>query len=552
MLQSLLATALLVVCAVASAVHRRITACSADAIDSPAVFGAQVTSLTAAVCNDFEALPGNDICLVNITITHPGTNDSVNTWVALPLNGWVGVLQGIGGGGFAAGSLSGLAAQSVLGYSAVTTDAGHSTNPADSNDATAWALISTGNVNQYNLLDFARRSLHDAAVIGKAVTQSYYGCPANYSYWNGCSTGGRQGLIMAQYYPDDYDGILADAPAVQWNDFTPAQEWPYIVMQNEGYAPPQCEYDAVVAAVIKACDALDGLVDGIISAPALCNFTAQSLVGESYVCDTNGSTGTFSQKLADVVEKIWQGPETPQGQFLWYGIVKGANFSTQAITVTNGSTTTAMPFEISDQWFKGFIAKDFDLDTSNLSYAQFAQFFLHGHIEYDSVIGSASQDLRAFRARGGKMITWQGLADYAINPQGTRLYYEKVLAVDPSAEDFYRLFYSPGVGHCGGGTGVTPTNAIDQLRAWVENSTAPATLSAGSQYPVNASSSYPVNGTNVRFLDLCPYPSVNKYTGNGDAALASSWECASNTGWEDFPGPTGGNYSACFGYPGWY
>jgi len=135
---------------------------------------------------------------------------------------------------------------------------------------------------------------------------------------------------MAQYYPSDYDGILADAPAIQWSDFTMAQQWPYTVENVEDYAPSPCEFQAVVSAVIEACDGLDGLLDGTISAPALCHFQAQSLVGKSYICDTDGSTHTFSQKAADVVTKIWQGPRTPQGQFLWYGIVRGANFSVQA------------------------------------------------------------------------------------------------------------------------------------------------------------------------------------------------------------------------------
>lgn len=207
--------------ATASTSSIRATSCSADAIAMPTVFGAQVTSMVASVMNDYGSTPGNDVCLVNITITHPGANDTVNNWVVLPLTGWNGVFQGLGGGGYAAGTLSALAVESALGYSAVTTDAGHDTSVALSQTAIEWALASVGNVNQYLLSNFARRSLHDSAVIGKAITQSFYGTPAKYSYWNGCSTGGRQGMVMAQYYPEDYDGILANAPAIQWNDFTP-------------------------------------------------------------------------------------------------------------------------------------------------------------------------------------------------------------------------------------------------------------------------------------------------------------------------------------------
>lgn len=149
------------------------------------------------------------------------------------------------------------------------------------------------------------------------------------------------------------------------------------------------------------------------------------------------------------------------------------------------------------------------------------------------------------------MITWQGLADGIINPQGTMLYYQKVLAIDPFALDFYRMFFSPGVGHCGGGTGVIPTDELTVLRKWVEEGVAPSVLPAGSEYPVNAASSYAVNGSNVRSLDLCPYPQVQRYVSGKNPALASAYECSAGDGWLDFDGPTGSSYS-CVGGPGWY
>lgn len=172
-------------------------------------------------------------------------------------------------------------------------------------------------------------------------------------------------------------------------------------------------------------------------------------------------------------------------------------------------------------------------------------------MEYDSIIGSADPDLYAFNAAGGKIITWQGLADNLINPQGNQLYYQKIAALHPGVQNFYRQFYSPGIGHCGGGIGVIPTDPIGQLRKWVENGTAPATLMAASEYPIDAPSSYATNGTNVRFQNLCPYPAVTKYKGTGDTALASSYKCVTGTGWLNFGGPTGSNYTYSGG-PGWY
>ncbi len=469
--------------------------CSSSSIPKPSVFGAEILSVSANVTKDFEGIANNDVCWITVTLTHPGAGDRVNNWIALPLNGWNEVFQGIGGGGYAAGSIGAMANQTTLGYSTVTTDAGLDTFYS-SQDASPWALLSPGNVNQDLLLNFARRSLHDMTVIGKAISESFYGCSIKHSYWNGCSTGGRQGMVMAQYYPDDYDGILAEAPAIQWNDFTLAQQWPYTVENNEGVVLSPCQEEAIVIAVVNACDGLDGLVDGIISAPAKCDFQLQSLVGQQFDC--NGTTETWTQGLADVVDKIWQGPRTPEGDFLWFGLPKGANLSDLA---PNTSGSIAVAFPISDSWIRGFVAKDLSYNTANVSYAEFAgmvqgaalrfhfllttilDIFLQSHIQYDSTIGDYSPDLRPFRRSGGKLLTWQGLADGIINPQGTMLYYRKVQALHPNLSDFYRQFYSPGVGHCGGGTGVTPTDAISVLRDWVERGKAPDVLPAGSQYP---------------------------------------------------------------------
>lgn len=274
------------------------------------------------------------------------------------MSGWNGIFQGIGGGGYRAGKFEQGASQTSLGYSVGSTDAGHS-DKASSKGAFSWALASPGNVNQYLLLNFGRRSVHDMTVIGKALSHDFYGQPVERSYWTGCSTGGRQGLNLAQHYPEDYDGILANAPAIQWNDLLLAQQWPFTVENNEGYAPPPCEFEFAAAAVIKACDGLDGLVDGIISAPSLCAFQAQSLVGQNYICGSDRSTRIFSQKAATVVDKTWQGPQTPKGQISWYGLIKGANFSTAAPNVAG--INTAQPFGISTPGCATFLLKMYTL-----------------------------------------------------------------------------------------------------------------------------------------------------------------------------------------------
>lgn len=355
---------LLAICAPAAAAT---LSCTSSAIAAPSIPGLTITSLTAA--------SADNICQVTVVHTHPGTGDNVTAWISLPLTGWNGRFQGVGGGGYLAGYQASLAPIAAQGYACVSTDAGHTT--ANAYDATPWALISPGNVNQYLLLDFAYRSYHDMTLLGKAITESFYGTSIAYSYWNGCSTGGRQGFAMAQRYPADYNGILADAPAIQWNDFTPAQQWPYTVMNNEGYVPTPCELEVANAAAISACDALDGQTDGIISAPGLCTFEASSIVGQTFSCSSVGAgSGTikFSQQAANVVQMIWDGPVTPQGDFLWYGPTKGTNLTTLAETVVGATgTASAVPFVISDSWYKAFLYGNDTYNTANVSYTEFAR-----------------------------------------------------------------------------------------------------------------------------------------------------------------------------------
>ena len=495
--------------------------CSADAIPYPVVFGAQITSLTTAQYSSYGGQQGLDICEVNVTLTHPGTNDVVHNQIWLPYN-WNGRFQGTGGGGYATGSgTSALIPAALANYSSATTDGGHSETGDATANATSWALVSQGNVNQYLLLDFAYRSIHDMTVIGKAVTASFYGSPAKYSYWNGCSTGGRQGMAEAQFYPNDYDGILADAPAVNWNPFTLAQQWPYVVLLNSPNPPEECDFDYVNAAVLAFCDPLDGLVDGIIGAPGIClqRFDVMSLVNKTYTCDTTGQQRTFSIDTANVVNKIWHGPTNTAGQSLWFGILPGTNFSTLAVTeVTSSGSVMPLPFGISDSWVSNFLYKTANYDTSHVNYTEFDRLFNQSAMEYDSVMGTMDPDLSPYKARGGKIITWQGLADNLIMPNGTMKYYDTVTDVVPGVMDFYRVFFTPGVGHCGGGPGPVPVDALGALVKWVEQGVAPATLLAASP---------PLNGT-VRYQNLCPYPAVSKYSGSGDSTVASAFTCVSS------------------------
>jgi feruloyl esterase len=170
------------------------------------------------------------VCQLTVNYTHPGWNDNVTTWISLPLDSWNGRFAGMGGGGYTTGELVHNSQAAFEGFAAASTDGGHS----GSATTESWALASEGNVNWPNLNDFSSVALDDAASLGKAATKMFYGRPAKYSYWNGCSTGGRQGHMMAQRYPTQYDGILAGAPAINWDKFIPAEYWPQVMMKELG------------------------------------------------------------------------------------------------------------------------------------------------------------------------------------------------------------------------------------------------------------------------------------------------------------------------------
>lgn len=165
---------------------------------------------------------GVNICQVDVLYTHPGQNDSIHTWVWMPMSNWNGRLMHVGGGGFTTGTNASLAQPVAHGYAGVATDGGHDA----SIDALVWGQTSPGNINWPNLQDFAAVALNEAGDIGKAVSAAFFGSSPKFSYFNGCSTGGRQGHMLAQRYPNQYDGILAAAPAVYWNQLQFAQFWP--------------------------------------------------------------------------------------------------------------------------------------------------------------------------------------------------------------------------------------------------------------------------------------------------------------------------------------
>ena len=349
-------------------------------------------------------------------------------------------------------------------------------------------------------------------VVGKALTEAFYGKPPRYSYFVGCSTGGRQALSEAQRYPQDYDGVVAGAPAINFTRLHIEQMWGPLVMKESNNPVPQCRLAAATSAAVAACDAIDGVKDGVIEDPKRCHFDPQSLVGT-----TVEGCGTFTATDADVIRKIWQGPRRQDGSFLWYGLAYGGDFA--GLSSTGGTPLAPRPMGITLDWWRYFLTQNPQFDWTTLTYPAYEQLWEQSVEMFSSVIATDNPDLDRFRSRGGKAILYHGWSDQLIYPEGTIDYYRRIqeqMGGAAKTSDFIRLFMAPGVAHCGGGAGPAPTGQLDALVKWVEEAKAPDTLPAVRRDPSGA----------VRSRPLCQYPLVAKYKGAGSTDDAANFACA--------------------------
>lgn len=553
---------------------------SCASLTAPDVPGASVVSIQSAERRNFSlpsfggpgGPPGGgggataarlNFCDVNVTLTHGDTGDRVLIEVWLPLSGWNGRFLGTGGGGFVAGTFGqAMAPQVADGFAAASTDAGLDQSGSFDGrgvfggDVDITALVenrTTLGKSEQLFLNFAHLSVHEMAVVGKAVTEAFYGQPPRASYWSGCSTGGRQGLKEAQMFPEDFDGILAIAPAINWGKFIAAGLWPIAVMNDEGEFPPACVFDAFVAATIEACDLLDGGADGLLADPASCTFDPQSIVGRTVSCNPNaggpfgpgnGGNGnnadagnitsvTLTARQATIYSRILDGASAPDGSFLWYSLLPGASLTALAGT---------SPFPLSATWISQFVLEQSSTDLSKLSVQQFSDMFTRAASQgLAPLINTDDPNLSAFRNAGGKILSWHGLADQLIMPDGTFDYLRRVEeamgATVPAGagavDDFFRVFAAPGVGHCAGGAGPEPLRALDALVDWVEQGKAPETLfaskslsgrGAGSPGVIRNGTTAAPPGTTVT-RNLCRFPQKLAFSGGGDVNDAAAWSC---------------------------
>lgn len=451
------------------------------------------------------AVVDGNACRVTAYTTHPPMGDKVRIWLAIPLENWNGRFLGTGGGGFSGGNPANVNPPLAQGYAAGATDTGHEgasgSFALDANNRLQWQLMR----------DNAHLGIHEMTVTGKALTAALYGTAPRYSYFNGCSTGGRQGLMEAQRYPEDYDGIVSGAPAINWQKLHPQQMWGPVIMNAVGNPVADCKLEAATRAAIAACDGLDGVRDGLIEDPLRCFYDPRALVGTETQC------GVVTAADAQVIARLWEGPRGADGRFLWYGLPRGADLT--ALWASRGNPLRPQPFSISLEWFRYWLAQDRELDASKITLERYERFFEQSVEQYTELIGTDNPDLTAFRARGGKAILWHGWSDQLISALGTIDYYRRVQqrmgGAEPTTE-FIRLFLAPGVGHCAGGEGAMPTGLMEALLAWVEEGRAPALLPAVRPTPQGA-----------RTRILCPYPLVAKYAGTGSTDDAANFSCSS-------------------------
>lgn len=309
--------------------------------------------------------------------------------------------------------------------------------------------------------------------------------------------------MLAQRYPDAYDGIVASAPATSWSEWIVSNHWAQVIMHELGKYPRACELNAITAAAIAACDPNDGISDGYISLPASCTFDATSMVGKVVACAETKASITITAAAAAVANAAWSGAIGSDGFQLWYGVGKDARLTGVAAlanTICDASgTCTGSPNPFVSSWLKQFVYKNGDKDITNMTRAELRRVFHASVQEYTSIIGTNDADLSEFKASGGKLISYHGQQDYIIPPGGTTDYYDEVTFNDPSVKDFYRLFMAPGLAHCWYQTGPYPTTMFDAMVNWVEKGVAPDSLPAVT---------LPDSKGKIIKKKLCPYPTA--------------------------------------------
>jgi feruloyl esterase len=443
-------------------------------------------------------------CEVQATIS-PVAGSQIGAVYRLPSN-WNGKVLGLGGGGFA-GNVRAEAAVDGLtrGYAVIQNDMGHGS--ASALDP-SFAFDAEGRRNVAGIIDFGHRATHLATVVGKEVAAKHYGRAPERAYWQGCSTGGRQGLAEVQRYPGDYDGVIAGAPV-----YTPLTYANAMLRVQMFHARPDSnlrpEHVPLIRdAVLAACDAKDGVADGILTDPRTCTWDPAELQ-----CSAPGAAGSacLSPAQVETVRKAYSGVKMTDGRYAAMPLMRGGESDWVARMIGTPQQPRGVNALLGAP-FMAYIAVgdpryDFMSFEPNRDWN-----VLDGGIAAAEV-HQQNPNIAPFVQGGGKLLLWHGFNDPGPSPLSTIAYYESALAAVPTARDSVRLFLAPGVLHCGGGAGPDRFDALTALERWVERGVAPTKLIATKQ---GSPLSRP----------LCAYPELPRYKGTGDTSDAASFECA--------------------------
>jgi feruloyl esterase len=426
----------------------------------------------------------------------PVPDSSIKIEVWMPAAGWNGRFVGTGNGG-AAGAIFywEMAPQLARGYAVANTDTGHEGGGAD------WTF---GVGHPEKLVDSGYRAVHEMTVAAKAIVAAHYGMAAEHSYWSGCSTGGRQGLMEALRFPDDYDGIAARAPAMSWTPLMTHGAGIQQALTAPADALSAAKLPLLREAAIAACDAHDGVTDRVVTDPRSCTFDPTVLA-----CRSGDDTAMcLTSSEVEHVQRIYRGPVNPRaGEQIFPGPKPGSELEWAAYSPGE--------FPIAANWFRDIVVGDPNWDLQSLD--------LDSHVARSRAVGdemfdASSPDLSAFVASGGKLVLWHGWTDGLIPAQNTVDYYDALVATlgADEAADHVRLFMAPGVDHCGGGEGAADFDHVAAVEQWVEQGTAPERLVARGA----------PEGGGVRTRLLCAHPQVARYNGSGNTDDAASFACA--------------------------
>ena len=449
---------------------------------------------------EFTALPA--FCRVAVTLK-PTSDSDIKIEVWLPAADWNGKFQAVGNGAFS-GSIaySAMARALARGYAAASTDTGHAGNTA------SFALG-----HPEKLIDFGWRAVHEMTVASKLVVAAHFGAPAKFSYWNGCSAGGRQAMVSAQRFPADFDGIIAGAPGLDWTGRAAQAVRVAQALDNDPAARLlQPQRQLLHRAVVEACDALDGVKDGLLENPARCTFDPAVLQ-----CQGASDTGCLSAPQVETARLIYSGVKNPTTGREIAGLLPGSELGWS----DTGWTASARATGIDQFRFVAFADPSWTLQQFNADTDIARADDVGGPI-----VNALDPNLRPFLDRGGKLIQYHGWSDPVISPLTSIQYYEKVAQVvghgaaqNRSMEatgEFFRLFMVPGMQHCQGGPGPNLFDRLNVLDTWVDRGRAPERIVA----------SHVTGGQVDRTRPLCAYPKQATYDGTGSTDDAANFTCS--------------------------